>query len=145
MYASSEILHSQREIVPHNYLIADSAYSLRWWLITPFRDTGRLSPQQKRFNNILSSSRQVIERCIGHMKGIFRRLREITLHFPEEIVENRVSGCILHNLCVIHDDIIEEYINKWRQGQDGHPNNYPNVYNNARDGMLRRPRECLGQ
>jgi hypothetical protein len=112
MYASSEILHSQREIAPHNYLIADSAYPLRWWLITPFRDTGRLSPQQKRFNNILSSSRQVIERCIGHMKGIFRRLREITLHFPEEIVENRVSGCILHNLCVIHDDIIEEYINK---------------------------------
>ena len=121
---------NQREIAPHNYLIADSAYPLRWWLITSFREIGRLSPQLKRFNNILSSSRQVIERCIGHMKGRFRRLREITLHFPEEIVENRVSGCILHNLCVLHDDIIEEYINKGRQGQDGHPNNYPNVYNN---------------
>jgi len=75
------------------------------------------------------------------MKGRFRRLREITLHFPEEIVENIVSRCILHilhNLCILHDDIIEEYINEGRQGQDGHPNNYPNVYNNARDGMLRR-------
>lgn len=127
---------NQRKIAQDKFILADSAYPLRKWLITPFKDNGRLTVLQKRFNRVVSSSRQVVERCIGHMKGRFRRLREITLHHPQEIVENIVSGCILHNLCVLHNDFIEHYIDDGRE--DGHPNQYPNVYNNAVDGVLRR-------
>ena len=32
-----------------NFIVADSAYPLRNWLITPFRDNGRLNAQQRRF------------------------------------------------------------------------------------------------
>lgn len=58
-----------------NFIIADSAYPLRNWLITPFRNTGHLTPRQHRFNRRLSSARQIVERCYGNLKGRFRRLK----------------------------------------------------------------------
>lgn len=34
----------------NKYILADSAYPLKMWLITPFKDNGRLNAQQRRFN-----------------------------------------------------------------------------------------------
>jgi len=56
------------------HLLGDSAYPLKPWLVTPFRDNGHLTDRQKRFNKIVSSCRQTVERAIGHIKGRFRRL-----------------------------------------------------------------------
>ena len=44
------------------------------WLITPFRDNGHLTAQQRRFNRALSSIRQKIERAISLLKGRWRKL-----------------------------------------------------------------------
>lgn len=119
----------------NKYIIADSAYPLKRWLITPFKDNGRLNAQQRRFNKVLSSARQVVERSIGHLKKRFRRLTEVTIHHPEEIVKTIVSGCILHNLCIIHEDSVEDFV---EINDDGHPNHCPNMYIDGQDGMLRR-------
>lgn len=119
----------------NKYIIADSAYPLKRWLITPFKDNGRLNAQQRRFNKVLSSARQVVERSIGHLKKRFRRLTEVTIHHPEEIVKTIVSGCILHNLCIIHEDSVEDLV---EINDDGHPNHCPNMYIDGQDGMLRR-------
>lgn len=122
-------------IDPDKLIIGDSAYPLKPWLVTPFRDNGRLNLQQRRFNRVLSSGRQVVERCIGHLKGRFRRLREIPVHKPEDIVSIIVSGCILHNLCIIHKDDVENFI---EEDGNGHPNNYPNLFRNDVNGINRR-------
>ncbi|XP_062588991.1 uncharacterized protein LOC134250654 [Saccostrea cucullata] len=119
----------------NKYIIADSAYPLKQWLITPFKDNGRLNAQQRRFNRVLSSARQVVERSIGHLKKRFRRLTEVTIHHPEEIVKTIVSGCILHNLCIIHEDSVEGFV---EINNDGHPNHFPNLYNDGQDGIHRR-------
>ena len=42
------------------------------WLITPYRDNGHLTRQQRRFNTVLSSLRQKVERAIGLLKGRWR-------------------------------------------------------------------------
>ena len=66
------------ELTAQNKIIAtDSAYPVKSWLITPFRDNG----QQRRFNIVFSSRSVTVERAIGHMKGRFRRLTYITIHF----------------------------------------------------------------
>lgn len=47
------------------------------WLITPFRDNGHLTDDQRKFNKVLSSVRQVVERTIGLLKGRWRKLLDI--------------------------------------------------------------------
>jgi hypothetical protein len=128
--AEAGLLMNNDEII-----IADSAYPLKQWLITPFRDNGRLGPQHRRFNRILSSARQVVERCFGHLKGRFRRLREITVHDIEDIVTTITSGCILHNLCILHEDELADFFDR---DEDGHPNRFQNLYRNADQGAARR-------
>jgi hypothetical protein len=64
------------------------------------------SLNSKRFNQVISSARQVVERSYELLKGRLRRLREITVHKPRNIVSIIVWGCILHNLTIInHEDI----------------------------------------
>lgn len=70
----------------NKYIIADSAYPLKMWPITPFKDNGRLNAQQRRLNKVLSPARQVVERSICLLKKRFRRLTKVTIHHPEEIV-----------------------------------------------------------
>lgn len=119
-------------------IIADSAYPLMNWLMTPFiihHDNGRLNAQQRRFNQMLSLARQIVERVYGHLKGRFRRLREITVRKLSRIVSLIISGCILHNLCVLHHDEVKAFIDN---DDDRHPNANPNIFVDGRDGALFR-------
>lgn len=77
------------------------------WLITPFRDCGNLSQQQKRFNRIHSQCRQVIERAFGMLKCRFRRLFRFESSDLTILVDSVLSACVLHNLCVLERDIFD--------------------------------------
>lgn len=79
------------------HLLGDFAYPLKQWLITPFRDNVHLTDREKTFNKIVSSCRQTVERAIGHIKGRFRRLREVTFHSIKDRCEIVMAGCRLHN------------------------------------------------
>lgn len=46
-----------------------------------------------------------------------------------------VSGCILHNLCILREDDVDDFID---QDDLGHPNNYPNIFRNDPNGTNRR-------
>ena len=92
------------------HFFADNAYPLRNWLISPFKNFGNLDDLQRRFNQKLSSQRQCVERAIGHLKVRFRRLKEIPLHNHSQICKVITAACICHNLCVLCDDDIENYI-----------------------------------
>ncbi|KAL3856953.1 hypothetical protein ACJMK2_011659 [Sinanodonta woodiana] len=119
----------------NHHIFGDSAYPLRNWLITPFKNFGHLTPQQKRFNQRLSSVRVTIERAFGHLKGRFRRLREVPLHNAEEICKLIYAACILHNFCIVHEEDVEEYI---QADENIHPNHDQNIFQNGHDGVVRR-------
>ncbi|KAK7092834.1 hypothetical protein V1264_008521 [Littorina saxatilis] len=120
---------------PGQCILADSAYPLKNWLITPFKQNGFLTRRQRRFNQRLSGERQVVERAIGHLKGRFRRLKEIPFHQAEDVVNLITSACILHNLCVLSDDNVQRYIDN---DPALRPNRCQNVYLHGRNGVLRR-------
>lgn len=101
-------------------IIGDSAYPLKPWLVSLFRDNGRLTLKQRRFNRV---------------KRWFRRLREIPVHNPEDIDSIIVLGCILHNLYIIHKDGVENFI---EEDGNGHSNNYPNLIRNDVNEINRR-------
>ena len=90
----------------NSHILGDAAYPLKRWLLTPFRDNGRLTAQQRRYNTAHSSTRTVVERSIGLFKNRLRKLKKkMDVDKIEDIPEIIVSSCILHNICIIEDDI----------------------------------------
>jgi hypothetical protein len=73
--------------IHEHHLLADNAYPLRNWLISPFKNYGHLSQEVIRFNKALSSAHQTVERAFGLMKNRFRILRDVPLMNPETITE----------------------------------------------------------
>ena len=61
-------------LFPRNtHLIGDSAYPLKMWVLTPFRDNGLLTRRQRRYNFVHSSTRMIVERSLSLYKGRFRK------------------------------------------------------------------------
>ncbi|XP_018313650.1 putative nuclease HARBI1 [Mycetomoellerius zeteki] len=89
------------------HLLGDSAYPLHSYLMTPFRDNGHLSPRQSKYNTKLSSKRIVIEQTYGLLKGRFRRLQFLNMFLMNEMQTVVITCCILHNICIVHNDTYE--------------------------------------
>ena len=120
------------------HLLGDAAYPLKEWLLTPYRDNGHLSQQQTRFNVALSSKRQVIERCFGMLKGRFRRLKYINMKSMREICQTIIACCILHNICIIEHDIIEEILNDVVVPAQNFVPGIAGLFENDAQGQLKR-------
>lgn len=63
---------------PNNtHLIGDAAYALHKHLLVPYPNNGHLTQSQKNYNFCHSSTRMVIERAFGLLKGRFRSLLHV--------------------------------------------------------------------
>ena len=91
-----------------NHIFGDAAYPLRRWLLTPYRDNGHLSAQQKKYNHYHSCNRVVIEGSFALLKSRFRRLHFIDTMSVSTAVEIIIACCILHNLCLLENDVLNE-------------------------------------
>lgn len=105
---SSDLFQNSDVKIPADfYLLGDSAFPILDWLITPFRDCGNLTLEQKRFNKAHSQCRQVIERAFGMLKCRFRRLLRFDISDITLLVDSVLSACVLHNLCLFENDVFE--------------------------------------
>ncbi|XP_017469844.1 PREDICTED: putative nuclease HARBI1, partial [Rhagoletis zephyria] len=95
------------EMFPNSYfIIGDSAYPSTKWLVSPFKDYGNLNESQRKFNEIHSSTRMVVENAFGLLKGRFRRLLRFTEQTDLKVITKIVvSACVLHNICISFDDL----------------------------------------
>jgi hypothetical protein len=100
---------------PDNHIIGDGAYPLQTWLLKPFRNNGHLTRTQRRYNFHLSSARAAIERAFGLLKGRFRRLLLLDTKSIKTAVDTIMVCCIFHNICIINDDILDQYIADGRE------------------------------
>ncbi|XP_036140445.1 uncharacterized protein LOC118644849 isoform X3 [Monomorium pharaonis] len=99
--------NEHREVIFPNekFIIGDSAYPSLQWLVPPFRDNGYLTPHQTEFNFIHSSTRMVVEKAFGYLKGRFRRIKFFSEYRKMSFITNTVvAACILHNLCLNCND-----------------------------------------
>jgi len=120
-----ETANTNKEILfpSRTFLLGDSAYPCLPWLVPPFRDNGHLTPQQTEFNFMHSSTRIVVEKAFGQLKGRFRRVKFFTEYRDISFITNTVvAACILHNYCIARNDAYDfpEYID----------NDFVNVENN---------------
>jgi hypothetical protein len=102
--ASDLFNQSDEKIPPGFYLLGDFGFPLLRWLVTPFRDYGNLTRQQKLFNKTHSICREVIERAFGMLKNRFRRLYKFEILDMALLVDCVLAACVLHNICIAEDD-----------------------------------------
>ena len=99
VHRSASIIYPREE-----YIISDTAYPLKTFLQTPFKDFGHLTQEQRHFNRELCAARQVMERALGHLKGRFRRLTQFDVSDQKFPVYTVLAGCTLHNICIAQSD-----------------------------------------
>ncbi|XP_014670057.1 PREDICTED: putative nuclease HARBI1 [Priapulus caudatus] len=104
------------------FIIGDSAYPVRGWLIPVIKDNGRITPAQRKFNGCLSSMRQLVERVIGHLKGRFRRLRCVHIYRAEIATKLIIAACVLHNVCIANREDLDEFIENDLEDNRGNMN-----------------------
>ena len=126
----------QLSLIQDGFIIGDSAYPLKSWLVTPFRDTGHLTAAQRNYNRTVSAQRQCVERSIGMLKGRFRRLREVSMHDPADICTLIISACILHNVCIEAGDVADDISQS--DDDEGHPNPTTALHPRNVSGIQRR-------
>ena len=100
------------ELFPGNsHLIGDAAYPLKPWILTPYKDNGHLTRQQSRYNFIHSSTRMVVERSLALLKGRFRKLKtSMVKQRIQDVPEIVVAACVLHNICMMTEDDIHDFL-----------------------------------
>ncbi|XP_029346116.1 putative nuclease HARBI1 isoform X1 [Acyrthosiphon pisum] len=83
------------------FLLGDSGYGLRPWLLTPLTEYQPNTPEA-RYNTWLCRARSLIERCNGVLKMRFRcLLKHRVLHYAPEKASSIINACtVLHNICI---------------------------------------------
>lgn len=90
------------------HLIGDAAYKILKTILVPYKDNGRLTQRQKNYNYCLSSTRMVVERSIGLLKARFRILLDKLPMKRIDLIPNYIMACcVLHNICLMRNDMIE--------------------------------------
>ncbi|CAK1591807.1 unnamed protein product [Parnassius mnemosyne] len=82
------------------YLLGDSGYAQRTYLMVPISNAVEGSPEE-HYNKLHATARNTVERAIGRLKGRFRCLLvHRVLHYdPEMVAKIVIACCVLHNIC----------------------------------------------
>lgn len=109
LYNTAE--QNRNALFPHNtFLVGHSGYPSLPWLVPPFRENKRLTPQQRHFNSLHSNTRKISEKAYNSLKGRFRRVKLFTIYRNIAfITDTVVAACILHNYCLKENDYLEEH------------------------------------
>jgi len=84
----------------NGWLLGDSGYGLKQWLITPIANPA--TTEERQFNNAHKKTRSLIERSFGILKSRWRILDHTggTLCYtPEKVAKITIACCVLHNIC----------------------------------------------
>lgn len=96
------------------HLLGDSAYPIREYLLTSYKDYGNLTRLQRIYNKKLCGTRVRIENTFGLLKSRFRQLMELQFHDIKKMSKFIISCCVLHNLCIYLKDSFDlELINEF--------------------------------
>ncbi|XP_061074477.1 putative nuclease HARBI1 isoform X2 [Conger conger] len=111
--------------VPDGWLLGDSGYPLKQWLLTPFPNPQ--SAEERNYNMRHSQARAVVERTIGLFKGRWRCLDATggkLLYKPEKVCHIVMACAVLHNVAQLRNVAIAP-------DADGHADPEPNPYPQA--------------
>ncbi|XP_014675273.1 PREDICTED: putative nuclease HARBI1 [Priapulus caudatus] len=131
--------NKRRVFFPENsHLLGDSAYELTDMLLTPFKDNGNRSKIEMGYNYKHSSTRMKIENAFGLLKGRFRRLKYIDMHKHNRLIDLISSCFVMHNICLLSNDMVEEYLQEGRQNDTDMHDDAEELGNDKASGIAKR-------
>jgi len=104
--------NSDIEFPNNGHILGDLAYPLRVNVMVGFKNNGRLTRQQHKFNRTLSSARCAVERAFALLKSRFRRLKYLDMSNTNQIPQVIMACCVLHNICLHNGDVDVELDNE---------------------------------
>uniref|UniRef100_A0A8C4Q618 DDE Tnp4 domain-containing protein n=1 Tax=Eptatretus burgeri TaxID=7764 RepID=A0A8C4Q618_EPTBU len=107
VFQNSALYQALQSLPMQYHLLGDSAYTLEHFLMTPYKDNGSLSDTQKMYNFMHSSVRCCVERCIGLLKGKFRRLKNYECRGDELMCKTIIGCATLHNFILKREEVDE--------------------------------------
>ncbi|XP_055628999.1 putative nuclease HARBI1 [Toxorhynchites rutilus septentrionalis] len=108
IWRNSEILKIMQQNGSGALLLADEAYPLAPWTMTPYRNP--VTAGQKQYNKIHTQERVIIERCFGQIKQRFPILQS-KVRVSTERIPRMIAACfVLHNVAkYVNDTDFEPY------------------------------------
>lgn len=97
-----------RLCAPQYHLLGDSAYPLRAFLLTPYRDCGNLSESEKNYNSKFYETLCRIDEAFKLLKSRFHQLVRVEFKEIETMHQFIKCCCVLHNICVNREDFYSE-------------------------------------
>ena len=73
--------------------------------MTPYKDNGHLTAEEKKNNALCSSSRSCVKRRIGLLKGKFCRLKSLDAKDDLRMCKLIVSTAVVHNVMLSREGI----------------------------------------
>ena len=83
-----------------SWMLGDSGYSLKKWLMTPYPKP--IIAAERKLNFLHRKTRRVIEQSFGVLKSRFRILDHtggILCYAPEKVAKITITCCMLYNIC----------------------------------------------
>ncbi|XP_032675599.1 putative nuclease HARBI1 [Odontomachus brunneus] len=112
------------------HILGDAAYPLTKYLITPYRDYGNLTEEQRNFNYKFSVCRVKIENAFGLLKARFRQLIRLDFHTVQRSCKFIIACCTLHNLCISYDDNVDDFFEEVDEHFQNNDNYFEEDYRN---------------
>lgn len=110
------------------HILGDAAYPLKKY--SPFRDYGNLTEEQRNFNYKFSVYRVKIENAFSLLKARFRQLIRLDFHTIQRCYNFIIACCTLHNLCILHDDHLDDLFEEVDEQFQNIANNFEEDYRN---------------
>ncbi|XP_037930987.1 protein ALP1-like [Teleopsis dalmanni] len=111
---SSELFNLRNFPPPGYYLLGDSAYCCRTnpiAILTPYKRLQPLTARQKKFNELHSKARTVIESTFAALKMRWRSIFDKVLRLNlEHCVQTVAVACVMHNICLNDGFEIDEVL-----------------------------------
>lgn len=132
---------------PGNYsIVGDKAYPCLKQLLVPYKEGLQLNEQKRLYNYRHASCRSIIERAFEILKGRFRILKFLDMHRIDWIPKIVIACCVLHNICIMQNDLLQEEFLDIHEFEDEH--DIPIIQltdeGRRREGIMYRDQVCNG-